>query len=142
MGCLVAGVVLELLFVAGQEKSPELPVLDILPGSGRGAVNGGICLVRLRVNSIATILSFERNAQAMADLSSAIIGMGCVLAAIIMTIISSFFRTVTKMRKSEGCLITGTLILTFENGLGILKENRPIKTVERRRNNDSRNLHW
>ena len=28
-----------------------------------------------------------------------------------------------KIEKSEGCLITGTLILTFENGLGILKEN-------------------
>lgn len=31
VGCLVAGVVLEILFVAGQEKSPEMPVLDILP---------------------------------------------------------------------------------------------------------------
>ena len=30
VGCLVAGVVLEILFVAGQEKSPEMPVLDIL----------------------------------------------------------------------------------------------------------------
>ena len=55
---------------------------------------GFVFFVRLRVNSIATILSFERNAQTMADLSSAIIGMGCTLAAVIMTIISSFFRTV------------------------------------------------
>lgn len=57
-------------------------------------VAGFVFFVRLRVNSIATILSFERNAQTMADLSSAIIGMGCTLAAVIMTIISSFFRTV------------------------------------------------
>ena len=63
--------------------------------SGGSAFDGRICIfVRLRVNSIATILSFERNAQTMADLSSAIIGMGCTLAAVIMTIISSFFRTV------------------------------------------------
>ena len=91
VGCLVAGVVLEILFVAGQEK----PVLDILPIlAGVLLMAGFVFFVRLRVNSIATILSFERNAQTMADLSSAIIGMGCTLAAVIMTIISSFFRTV------------------------------------------------
>ena len=28
-----------------------------------------------------------------------------------------------KIEKSEGCLITGTLILTFENRLGILRKN-------------------
>ena len=88
VGCLVAGVVLE-------EKSPEMPVLDILPIlAGVLLMAGFVFFVRLRVNSIATILSFERNAQTMADLSSAIIGMGCTLAAVIMTIISSFFRTV------------------------------------------------
>lgn len=95
VGCLVAGVVLEILFVAGQEKSPEMPVLDILPIlAGVLLMAGFVFFVRLRVNSIATILSFERNAQTMADLSSAIIGMGCTLVAVIMTIISSFFRTV------------------------------------------------
>lgn len=93
VGCLVAGVVLEILFVAGQEKSPEMPVLDILPIlAGVLLMAGFVFFVRLRVNR--TILSFERNAQTMADLSSAIIGMGCTLAAVIMTIISSFFRTV------------------------------------------------
>ena len=107
-------------------KSPEMPVLDILPIlAGVLLMAGFVFFVRLRVNSIATILSFERNAQTMADLSSAIIGMGCTLAAVIMTIISSFFRTVRegKIEKSEGCLITGTLILTFENRLGILRKN-------------------
>ena len=92
VGCLVAGGVLEILFVAGQEKSPEMDILPILAGVLLMA--GFVFFVRLRVNSIATILSFERNAQTMADLSSAIIGMGCTLAAVIMTIISSFFRTV------------------------------------------------
>ena len=81
--------------MAGQEKSPEMPALDILPIlAGVLLMAGFVFFVRLRVNSIATILSFERNAQTMADLSSAIIGMGCALAAVIMTIISSFFRTV------------------------------------------------
>ena len=48
--------------------------------SGGSAFDGEdfVFFVRLRVNSIATILSFERNAQTMADLSSAIIGMGCI----------------------------------------------------------------
>ena len=79
VGCLVAGGVLEII----------LPIL-----AGVLLMAGFVFFVRLRVNSIATILSFERNAQTMADLSSAIIGMGCTLAAVIMTIISSFFRTV------------------------------------------------
>ena len=62
-------------------KSPEMPVLDILPIlAGVLLMAGFVFFVRLRVNSIATILSFERNAQTMADLSSAIIGMGCTLA--------------------------------------------------------------
>ena len=86
VGCLVAGVVLEILFVAGQDILPILAGVLLMAGF--------VFFVRLRVNSIATILSFERNAQTMADLSSAIIGMGCTLAAVIMTIISSFFRTV------------------------------------------------
>ena len=94
VGCLVAGVVLVILLWPDR-KSPEMPVLDILPIlAGVLLMAGFVFFVRLRVNSIATILSFERNAQTMADLSSAIIGMGCTLAAVIMTIISSFFRTV------------------------------------------------
>ncbi|MFR5059167.1 hypothetical protein [Faecalimonas umbilicata] len=94
VGCLVAGVVLEILFVRTGKVAGNA-------GTGYSSDSGGVLLmagfvffVRLRVNSIATILSFERNAQTMADLSSAIIGMGCTLAAVIMTIISSFFRTV------------------------------------------------
>ena len=76
-------------------KIERLSDLDILPIlAGVLLMAGFVFFVRLRVNSIATILSFERNAQTMADLSSAIIGMGCTLAAVIMTIISSFFRTV------------------------------------------------
>ena len=54
VGCLVAGVVLEILFVAGQEKSPEMPVLDILPIlAGVLLMAGFVFFVRLRVNSIA-----------------------------------------------------------------------------------------
>lgn len=60
VGCLVAGVVLEILFVAGQEKSPEMPVLDILPIlAGVLLMAGFVFFVRLRVNSIATILSLK-----------------------------------------------------------------------------------
>ena len=44
VGCLVAGVVLELLFVAGQEKSPEMPALDILPILAGSAFDGRICI--------------------------------------------------------------------------------------------------
>ena len=57
VGCLVAGVVLEILFVAGQEKSPEMPVLDILPIlAGVLLMAGFVFFVRLRVNRGASIL--------------------------------------------------------------------------------------
>ena len=53
VGCLVAGVVLEILFVAGQEKSPEMPVLDILPIlAGVLLMAGFVFFVRLRVTAL------------------------------------------------------------------------------------------
>lgn len=93
--CLIAAIVLEVVYIIGYSKRGAGVVLDLLP-----LINGAVLMVAFamfasaRVNSIATILSFERNAQTMADLSSAIVGMVCCLAAVILNIVGSFFKVV------------------------------------------------
>lgn len=83
VGCLIVAIVLELVYIIGYNKVGVSLVMDVLP-----LVCGALMMVAFaqfitaRVNSIATILSFERNAQTMSDLSSAIIGMICCFVAI------------------------------------------------------------
>ena len=93
VGCLIVAIVLELVYIIGYNKVGVS--LDVLP-----LVCGALMMVAFaqfitaRVNSIATILSFERNAQTMSDLSSAIIGMICCFVAILLNIIGSYFKVV------------------------------------------------
>ena len=44
----------------------------------------------LRVNTIASIMTFTNNAQTMADLSSAIYGTAALLIAVVLNIIAAF----------------------------------------------------
>ena len=95
VGCLIVAIVLELVYIIGYNKVGVSLVMDVLP-----LVCGALMMVAFaqfitaRVNSIATILSFERNAQTMSDLSSAIIGMICCFVAILLNIIGSYFKVV------------------------------------------------
>lgn len=96
VGCLIVAIVLELVYIIGCNKVGVSFVMDVLP-----LVCGALMMVAFaqfitaRVNnSIATILSFERNAQTMSDLSSAIIGMICCFVAILLNIIGSYFKVV------------------------------------------------
>lgn len=95
VGCLVVAILLELVYIIGYNKAGASLVVDVLP-----VVSGVLLMVAFaqfitaRVNSIATILSFERNAQTMNDLSSAIVGMICCFVAILLNIIGSFFKVV------------------------------------------------
>ena len=95
VGCLIVAIVLELVYIIGYNKVGVSFVMDVLP-----LVCGALMMVAFaqfitaRVNSIATILSFERNAQTMSDLSSAIIGMICCFVAILLNIIGSYFKVV------------------------------------------------
>ena len=95
VGCLVVAILLELVYIIGYNKAGASLVVDVLP-----VVSGALLMVAFaqfitaRVNSIATILSFERNAQTMSDLSSAIVGMICCFVAILLNIIGSFFKVV------------------------------------------------
>ena len=95
VGCMVVSILLELVYIIGYNKAGASLVVDVLP-----VVSGALLMVAFaqfitaRVNSIATILSFEKNAQTMSDLSSAIVGMICCFVAILLNIIGSFFKVV------------------------------------------------
>lgn len=89
--CVMAALLSLVFLVIGSQRKDDNRYLDLLPvASAVFMMVGFVIFVSLRVNSIATILSFERNAQTMSDLSSAIAGMICCLLAAIVTIISSF----------------------------------------------------
>lgn len=91
----IAAIVLELALIAVSEAKGHKQYLDVVPvACGVLLMAAFVIFISIRINSIATILSFERNDQTMADLSSAIVGMGFCFAAVLFNIIASFFRIV------------------------------------------------
>ena len=85
---LVLSVITVLVTVAGL-------VLDIIPvACGVLTAYALIAFVGSRIAAIGSIMTFENNAQNMADLKGAIIGMIVCAVALIFTIISSFFKVV------------------------------------------------
>lgn len=98
LGCLVLAIAAQLVLLAAAQRGQKL-WMDFLPIAASVLLMlGAIWFVSSRVNGIASIMTFENNANTMADLSSAIAGMALCLAAGIVSIIASFFD-ITK----EGC---------------------------------------
>lgn len=92
--CMVLAVVLELLYVFGY-TSRVSRMFDLIPlVCGALLMVAFVLFVGARANGIASILTFENNAQTMADLRSAVIGMVLCFLAVIVNIIGSFFRVV------------------------------------------------
>ena len=79
----------------GSNKKEMKKYFEIFPIIG-GAVLmiAFVLFLNARVSSIATILSFQKNAQTMSDLSSAIAAMGCCFAAAVFNMIGAFFKVV------------------------------------------------
>lgn len=102
IGCSVAAIVLELVILVGSQKTDA-------PTWWSVAVD--VCYVAVavlllcafgyflsdRVNSIASIATFNQNAQNMADLMSALVGIVLYFVAALIGIVSSFCR----VRKDE-----------------------------------------
>lgn len=98
--CAVLAILLEMAMIILSQAMGGKPYIDIIPVlCGVLLMSAFVIFISIRVNSIATILSFERNDQTMSDLSSAIIGMGFCFAAVLFNIIASFF-SVVKENKS------------------------------------------
>lgn len=92
---LAGAIILELLFIMGSEVTGSQRFLDILP------VISCILLVLVfvaflgsRVAGIASIMTFENNAKTMSDLSSALTGLVCCFLAMVLSMVSSFFKVV------------------------------------------------
>ena len=94
VACMVIAVILELAYVFGY-KAPVSRVLDLIPVvCGVLMMVAFVLFISVRANSIASILTFENNAQTMSDLMSAIVGMVFCLLAVIFNIVASFFKVV------------------------------------------------
>lgn len=93
--CLVISCVLELVYIAGYEKTGSKLYLDAMPVIAGALLTVALVLfITSRVAGIASIMTFENNAQTMADMKSAVIGMVFCLLAIVFNIVASFFRVV------------------------------------------------
>lgn len=91
MGAILA----ECVFLAAGERSVKKPLVDLLPPAAAVllAVLAAF-LISNRANSIAAIITFENNAQNMADLASALAAMISGIIALIISITASFFEVV------------------------------------------------
>lgn len=90
-----AAVVLLILWLMIAQRPVQKIYFDILP------VLSSVLLMimftiflSVRISSAASILSFERNAQTMADLNSALAGIGCSFLALLAGLIAAFFDVV------------------------------------------------
>ena len=94
MGCAIAAILCQVVYLVATRKGHALwsDVLAVLPPVLLMAA--AITLAGARVNGIAAIMTFENNAQNMADLTSAIGGIAACLAAAVTGIIAAFFDTV------------------------------------------------
>lgn len=101
LGCLVIAILAEIGMIAGNESMGEKQYFDIMPVIASVSLIVGVVLfISVRVAEMASIMTFENNAQNMADLSSAIFGIGFCLAAYIVSLAASFF-SILKTRKIE-----------------------------------------
>lgn len=95
VACLAVAVILEIVMIAASVKMGAKPVLDIIPVvCGVLTAYALISFIGSRIAAIGSIMTFENNAQNMADLKGAIIGMVVCAVALICTIIASFFKVV------------------------------------------------
>ena len=95
VACLAVAAILEIVMIVASVKMGAKPVLDIIPVvCGVLTAYALIQFLGSRIAAIGSIMTFENNAQNMADLKGAIIGMIVCAVAMICTIISSFFKVV------------------------------------------------
>lgn len=94
LGCALAAIVLQVVYILATQKGQALwtDLLAVIPPVLLIAAT--INLAGSRISGIASIMTFENNAQNMADLTSAIVGIAACLIAAIVGIAAAFFDTV------------------------------------------------
>lgn len=92
VGCTVVAVVAQLvLLVLSKQEQPIWMDLAAVAAPVLLMV-AFINLTGSRVSGIASIMTFENNAQTMSDLTSAIVSMAALLIACLIGIVSSYFN--------------------------------------------------
>ncbi len=93
-GCAGAAIAAQLVYLIAAQKGQK-NWMDLLPVAASVLlIVATVMLLSVRVNGIASIMTFEMNAQTLSDLTSALIGLIACLAAAVVSIISSFFDVV------------------------------------------------
>ena len=89
IGCAaVAIAALALWLVLG---NPKAAWTDILPVAAPALlIVAALTLVNSRINGVAAIMTFENNAQNMADLQSAIVAIAALVAAAVLAALNAF----------------------------------------------------
>ena len=90
IGCAVVAIAaLALWLVLG---NPKTAWTDILPVAAPALlIVAALTLVNSRINGVAAIMTFENNAQNMADLQSAIVAIAALVAAAVLAALNAFF---------------------------------------------------
>ena len=90
IGCAAAAIAaLALWLVLG---NPKAAWTDILPVAAPALlIVAALTLVNSRINGVAAIMTFENNAQNMADLQSAIVAIAALVAAAVLAALNAFF---------------------------------------------------
>lgn len=95
VGCLAASVILEILMIVLSMKMGAKPIFDVIPvACGVMTALAAIQFIGSRIAGAASIMTFENNAENMADLTGAIRAMAVCVAALVCVMITSFFKVV------------------------------------------------
>lgn len=93
--CFCAAVVLELIYVIGNEAAGRKMILDICPVVSTALVTiATVLFLSARVNGIAAIMTFTNNASTMRDLNHTILSLVFCVIAIVAGMAASFFDVV------------------------------------------------
>ena len=94
MGCAVAAILCQVAYLVVTRNGHALWSGVLAVAAPALLMVAAITLVGARVTGIAAIMTFENNAQNMADLTSAIVGIAGCLIGSVAGIAASFFDTV------------------------------------------------
>jgi hypothetical protein len=88
-GAVLGIAALALWLVLGEPKASWKDILPVL--APVCLIVAALNLVNSRINGIAAIMTFENNAQNMADLQSGIIAIAALIAAAVLAVFTAFF---------------------------------------------------
>lgn len=93
--CILFAAAINVILIVASWVSKDGVILDMIPiASAVFLVLAFVTFASSRIASIATIMTFENNAQTMSDLSSALTGIVFCFLAVLFSVASSFFRIV------------------------------------------------